>query len=53
MLMHDFHKRFIPTEVISPIKDNKKIVNAKWVKKEKNTEDFLFINQKWGLEIKV
>ena len=24
----------------------------RWIKKENNKEDFLFINQKWGFELK-
>ena len=27
-------------------------VHAEWIKKENNKEDFLFINQKWGFELK-
>ncbi|WP_394235126.1 amidohydrolase family protein [Niallia oryzisoli] len=50
--MHDFHTHFIPSEVLGWIKDNKKSVNAQWVKKEANKEDFLTINQKWGFELK-
>ncbi|WP_071394029.1 amidohydrolase family protein [Bacillus tuaregi] len=50
--MHDFHTHFIPAEVLNWIKDNKKSVNAQWVKKEENKEDFLTINQKWGFELK-
>jgi len=50
--MHDFHTHFIPTEVLNWIKDNKKNVNAQWVKKEDNKEEFLTINQKWGFELK-
>lgn len=50
--MHDFHTHFIPDDVISWIEENKQTVNAEWIKKDKNKEDFLFINQKWGFEFK-
>ena len=50
--MHDFHTHFIPTDVMNWLKENKNIVNAKWIKKGENKEDFLFINQKWGFELK-
>jgi aminocarboxymuconate-semialdehyde decarboxylase len=50
--MHDFHTHFIPTDVINWLKENKKAVNAEWVNKGENKEEFLFINQKWGFELK-
>ena len=50
--MHDFHTHFIPTEVIHWLKENEKVINAEWVNKDENKEDFLFINQKWGFELK-
>ncbi len=50
--MHDFHTHFIPNDVLDWLKENKNIVNAEWIKKENNKEDFLFINQKWGFELK-
>lgn len=50
--MHDFHTHFIPSEVLNWLEENKKAVNAEWVKKEQNKEDFLFINGKWGFELK-
>lgn len=50
--MHDFHTHFIPNDVLNWLKDNKKSVNAEWIKKEENKEEFLFINQKWGFELK-
>ena len=50
--MHDFHTHFIPNDVLNWIKENKNTVNAEWIKKEANKEDFLFINQKWGFEVK-
>lgn len=50
--MHDFHTHFIPADVLSWIEENKRTVNAAWVKKDGNKEDFLFINEKWGFELK-
>jgi aminocarboxymuconate-semialdehyde decarboxylase len=50
--MYDFHTHFIPVEVLEWLKENKTIVNAEWIKKENNKEKFLFINQKWGFELK-
>ena len=50
--MHDFHTHFIPNDVLNWIKENKNTVNAEWIKKEANKDDFLFINQKWGFEVK-
>ena len=50
--MHDFHTHFIPTEVLNWVKDNKNRVNARWINKEENKEDFLVVNEKWGFELK-
>ncbi|MEX1030634.1 MAG: amidohydrolase family protein [Paenibacillaceae bacterium] len=50
--MFDFHTHFIPHEVLSWIKDHQQTINAKWVKKDKQKDDFLFINEKWGFELK-
>jgi aminocarboxymuconate-semialdehyde decarboxylase len=50
--MYDFHTHFIPSDVQTWLKENKSTVNAEWVKKENNKEDFLVINQKWGFELK-
>jgi aminocarboxymuconate-semialdehyde decarboxylase len=50
--MHDFHTHFIPADVLSWIEENKQTVNAEWIKKDQDKEDFLFINQKWGFELK-
>ena len=50
--MYDFHTHFIPTDVLNWLKENKKRVNAEWIKKEKNKEEFLIVNQKWGFELK-
>ena len=50
--MHDFHTHFIPTEVLNWLKENKSLVNAEWIKKDPNKEDFLFIDGKWGFELK-
>jgi aminocarboxymuconate-semialdehyde decarboxylase len=50
--MHDFHTHFIPADVMTWLEENKQTVNAEWIKKEPNKEDFLFINQKWGFELK-
>ncbi|WP_318503184.1 amidohydrolase family protein [Bacillus sp. T3] len=50
--MYDFHTHFIPEEVIFWLKDNMQAVNAKWIKKENSSEDFLLVNGKWGFELK-
>jgi aminocarboxymuconate-semialdehyde decarboxylase len=50
--MHNFHTHFIPYEVLNWLKEHKKTVNAEWIKKASDKEDFLFINQKWGFELK-
>ena len=50
--MHDFHTHFIPEDVMAWLKENKQTINAEWVKKDKNKEEFLTINQKWGFELK-
>ena len=52
MMLYDFHTHFIPNDVLNWLKENKNTVNAEWIKKENNKEDFLFINQKWGFELK-
>ena len=50
--MYDFHTHFIPPEVITWLKDHKKTVNAKWIKKDENKNDILIVNEKWGFEVK-
>ncbi|MFC0557635.1 amidohydrolase family protein [Halalkalibacter alkalisediminis] len=50
--MHDFHTHFIPEDVLTWIKDNKKTVNAKWVQNNPQKEPFLSINDKWAFELK-
>ena len=50
--MHDFHTHFIPTDVLHWLKENKNVVKAEWINKGEKKEDFLFINQKWGFELK-
>nr|WP_295970338.1 amidohydrolase family protein [uncultured Bacillus sp.] len=50
--MHDFHTHFIPDDVLSWIKENKSTINAEWLIKDKHKKDFLFVNQKWGFELK-
>ena len=50
--MYDFHTHFIPPEVIAWLKDHQDTVNAKWIKKEENKDDFLVVNEKWGFELK-
>ncbi len=50
--MFDFHTHFIPPDVISWIKDHQQTVNAKWIKKEENKDEFLLVNDKWGFELK-
>jgi aminocarboxymuconate-semialdehyde decarboxylase len=50
--MHDFHTHFIPSDVLSWLKEHKDSVNAKWIKKEENKNEFLLVNEKWGFELK-
>jgi len=50
--MYDFHTHFIPPEVLTWLKDNQKTVNAKWITKEENKNEFLIVNEKWGFELK-
>lgn len=50
--MHDFHTHFIPADVLIWLKEHKDLVNAKWIKKEDNKDDFLVVNEKWGFELK-
>lgn len=50
--MYDFHTHFIPLDVLQWLKDHQKVVNAKWLKKDKNKDDFLIVNEKWGFELK-
>jgi len=50
--MHDFHTHFIPADVMNWLKENQKSVNAKWIKKEDDKDDFLIVNDKWGFELK-
>jgi aminocarboxymuconate-semialdehyde decarboxylase len=50
--MHDFHTHFIPSDVLSWLKDNQRIVNAKWTKREEANNEFLVVNEKWGFELK-
>jgi aminocarboxymuconate-semialdehyde decarboxylase len=50
--MHDFHTHFIPKDVLNWLKENRNAVNAEWIKKDENKEQFLVINQKLGFELK-
>lgn len=50
--MYDFHTHFIPSEVLSWLKDHQQTVDARWVKKDENKDDFLVVNGKWGFELK-
>jgi aminocarboxymuconate-semialdehyde decarboxylase len=50
--MHDFHTHFIPSDVLTWLKDYKDIVNIKWINKEENKNEFLLVNEKWGFELK-
>lgn len=50
--MDDLHTHFIPSEVLTWLKDQRTVVNAKWVKKEENKDNFLNVNGKWGFELK-
>jgi aminocarboxymuconate-semialdehyde decarboxylase len=50
--MHDFHTHFIPRDVLFWLKEHKDSVNAKWIKKEENKNEFLLVNEKWGFELK-
>ena len=50
-MLYDFHTHFIPSDVMTWLKDHKNTIHAEWVPKE-NKEDFLVINGKWGFELK-
>ncbi len=50
--MYDFHTHFIPEGVMEWVKEHKETIHAEWVKKEKDKEEFLIVNQKWGFELK-
>jgi predicted TIM-barrel fold metal-dependent hydrolase len=50
--MYDLHTHFVPPEVLTWIKENQKIVNAKWETRDPNKGDFLTIDNKWGFELK-
>jgi aminocarboxymuconate-semialdehyde decarboxylase len=50
--MYDFHTHFVPHDVITWLKDNKTLVNAKWEKKIPTKAEFLTVNGKWGFELK-
>jgi predicted TIM-barrel fold metal-dependent hydrolase len=49
--MYDFHTHFITPEVIKWVKENKKMIRAKWEKRNSQSE-FLIINDTWGFELK-
>lgn len=50
--MYDVHTHFIPKDVIAWLQEHQLVVNAKWVKKEADKDEFLVINEKWGFELK-
>ncbi|WP_462409777.1 amidohydrolase family protein [Neobacillus sp. Marseille-QA0830] len=50
--MHDFHTHFIPEDVLHWLKDNQRMVHAKWEQKEAGKNEFLTVNEKWGFELK-
>jgi aminocarboxymuconate-semialdehyde decarboxylase len=50
--MYDFHTHFIPGDVDAWLKEHKEKVDAQWVRKEENKEEFLVVNGKWGFELK-
>ncbi|MFS0823885.1 amidohydrolase family protein [Bacillus sp. 1P02SD] len=50
--MYDFHTHLIPPDVITWLKDHQHTVNAKWIQKEANKNEFLVVNEKWGFELK-
>lgn len=50
--MFDLHTHFIPNDVLSWLRENKKKVNAKWVTKFDHKHEFLVVNEKWGFELK-
>lgn len=50
--MYDVHTHFIPSDVVTWMKDNKKTINAKWEKRDSNKEEFLVVNEKWAFELK-
>jgi aminocarboxymuconate-semialdehyde decarboxylase len=51
-VMFDYHTHFIPPDVLGWLKDHQDIINAKWIKKEENKDEFLVVNEKWGFELK-
>lgn len=50
--MYDFHTHFITPEVLQWLKEQERVVNAKWVTKETGKAEFLVVNEKWGFELK-
>ncbi|MEQ2525925.1 amidohydrolase [Robertmurraya yapensis] len=50
--MYDFHTHFIPEDVITWLRDHQQKVNAKWIKKTEDKNEFLVVNGKWGFELK-
>lgn len=50
--MYDLHTHFVPENVLEWIKENPTTVNASFEKKDKDKNDFLIINNKWGFELK-
>ena len=50
--MYDFHTHFIPENVLTWLRDNKELVNAKWINKGEGKSPFLVVNDKWGFELK-
>ncbi|WP_047151906.1 amidohydrolase family protein [Aneurinibacillus tyrosinisolvens] len=50
--MFDVHTHFIPPDVLLWLKENQKVVDAKWEKKGPSETEFLTVNNKWGFELK-
>jgi len=50
--MYDAHTHFIPVEMTDWLKDNRKRVNAQWIKRDAAKADFLSVNGNWEFELK-
>lgn len=50
--MFDIHTHFIPVDVLDWLKENKKMVSARWEKRSPDKNEFLIVNEKWGFELK-
>lgn len=50
--MFDAHTHFIPADVMSWLKENRRNVNAQWEQKLPGQNKFLTVNNKWSFELK-